>query len=392
MARLSIDWNPARRGGLAVLAIAIAAAGCHGNGPGAVPQAVRADLVQEVRPDTAERYSASFVPWTQVDLAFKSPGLVDSILQVRGADGRMRDAEAGDKVTEGTKLAVVRQLDYQQRLDQAEQQAKQAEAQLAAAEAVFHDAELDYTRAVNLYKTASITKPDYDQATARYESTRQQATAAKAILEAARTAVSQAQLGLSDATIRAPFTGWITARNVSVGSLVSGATVAFSMVETSTVKAMFAVPDTSLRNIHAGQQLTVTLDALAEPVAGTVTALSPEADPKSRVFTVEVSVPNPREEVRPGMIGSIAIGGQRDSRPRLMIPLSAVVRSPINSNGFAVFIVEQRNGASYASAQEITAGETYGNSIEVTSGLRAGERVITLGAELLRDGQQVRVL
>ncbi|MGD0903320.1 MAG: efflux RND transporter periplasmic adaptor subunit, partial [Terracidiphilus sp.] len=369
MARLSKDRNPARCGGLALLAMGIAATGCHGNGPGAVPQAVRVDVVQEVRPDTAERYSASFLPWTQVDLAFKSPGLVESILQVRGADGRMRDAEAGDKVAKGAKLAVVRQLDYTQRLEQAEQQAKQAEAQLAAAEAVFRDAELDYTRAVNLYKTASLTKPDFDQAKARYESTQQQADAAKAVVQAARTAVSQAQLGVSDTTIRAPFTGWITARNVSVGSLVSGATVAFSMVETSTVKAMFAVPDTSLRSIHAGQQLTVTLDAIAEPVNGTVTALSPEADPKSRVFTIEVSVPNASDEVRPGMIGSIAIGGQKDSRPRLMVPLSAVVRLPESSTAFAVFLVEQRNGASYAAAREITVGQTYGNSVEVTSGL-----------------------
>jgi RND family efflux transporter MFP subunit len=356
-----------------------------------VPQTVRAGVAQMTRPNTQERYSASFEPWRQVDLAFKSPGLIEKMLQVRGADGRMRDVEPGDKVNQGEPLAMVRQADYTLQLDQARAQEKVSEANLTVAEAVYRDAESDFKRAEALYRTASLTKPGYDQAKARYESTEQQVTAAEAAVTAAHVSVSSAELALSDTMVRAPFTGWVTARNVSQGTLANSATVAFTMIDTSTVKAMFAVPDTSLRNLHAGQKLTVSLDALEHPASGMVSTLSAAADPKSRVFTVEVAVPNPQDEIRPGMIGSIALGSDESTRLRLMIPLSAVVRSAENSRAFAVFLVEERIGKSFAVSREITVGETFGNAVEVTSGLAEGDRAVTLGAELLRDGQQVRV-
>jgi multidrug efflux system membrane fusion protein len=383
-----------RRAAWAALAAVAFTAGCR-NEPRAsetVLQAVRAGVVQEVRPEAPERYTATIVPFSQVDLAFKSPGPIESILQVRGADGRMRDVQAGDKVAKGAELAVVRQVDYVQRVEQTQEQLRQAQAQQAAAEAAFRDAKLDFTRAENLYKTASLIKPDYDQARARYESTEAQTEAAKAAVAAAATAVSQAQLALSDTTMRAPSDGWIVARNVDTGSLVSGATVGFSMMSTTAVKAVFAVPDTSLRSVRIGQRQVVALEALGRPVSGTVTAISPQADPKSRVFSVEVSLDNPRDEIRPGMIGSLALGARAEPSRRLAIPFSAVVRAPNNSQAFAVYRIEERSGGTFAVAREIAVGDTYGNSIEVVSGLDAGERIIVLGGELVHDGQQVRVL
>jgi multidrug efflux system membrane fusion protein len=378
------------RGALA--AAALLAAGCREEPRVSQPvlQAVRVGAVEEIAPDAPERYTASIVPYSQVDLAFKSPGLVESIFQVRGADGRMRNVEAGDKVAKDTALAVVRQVDYQQRVDQAQEQLRQARAQQAATEAAYRDAGLDFTRAENLYKTASLTKPDYDQAKARNDSTQAQVEAAKAVVAAAETALSEARLALNDTVVRAPFDGWIVARNVDVGSLTGGAMVGFSMMATSSVKAVFAVPDTTVGTVRTGQRLAVALEALARSVDGTVTAISPQADPKSRVFSVEISLDNPREEIRPGMIGSIALGSQAPHR-RLVIPFSGVVRAP-NDKGFAVFLAEERGGATYATARPITVGDTFGNSIEVVSGLAAGDRVIVLGAELVHDGEQVRVL
>jgi multidrug efflux system membrane fusion protein len=360
--------------------------------PEAAVQTVRAGTVEEIHPDAPERYSAIILPSAQVDLAFKSAGLIEKIHQVRGADGRTRDVQAGDSVAEGTELAVVRKLDYEQRVQQAQEQIGQAEAQLAQAEAVARQAEQDFKRAANLFQTASLTKPEYDQARARFESTTAQVSGAKWALETARTAVSEVKLTLSDTSVRAPFTGWVIARNVERGSLVGNSTVGFSMVDTHLVKAVFAVPDTSLKRIRPGQRLTVLLDALLHPAVGTVTAISPQADPKTHVFSVEVSVMNPKNEIRPGMIGSLALGPVHEPQARVVVPLSAVVRAPAVPNGFAVFRLEDRNGKTYATAENITVGSTFGNSIEVTSGARAGERIVALGGEFLRDGQEVRVL
>lgn len=371
-----------------------------------VIQTVRASVVEQIQPDVPARYSASIEPFAQVSLAFKSGGIVEGILQVRGADGRIRDVQAGDKVSRGAALAEVRPLDYQNSLERAEAQHAQAEAQLAqaraqlqAARANFAHADIDYARARNLFESASMVKPQYDLAKAQYDEGAAAVAAAEAAVKTAEggvanagAAVKEAKLSLSDTTLRAPFAGWISARNVDRGSLVGGATAGFSIVDTHLVKAVFGVPDVALATIHLGQKQPVMLDALHRTVTGVVTSISPQSDPQSRVFSIEVTLDNANEEVRPGMIGSVSFDGTRDSRPRLVVPLGAVMRAPGDPKGFAVYRITGRDGKSYASSQPIEAGQTFGNSIEVTSGLTAGQKIISIGSAQVRDGQQVNIL
>ena len=369
-------------------------------------QTVRAGVVQQIQPDVPERYSATIEPFAEVALAFKSAGIVEEILEIRGADGRLRNVQPGDKVAKGAELARVRPLDYQHRLDQNEAQRMQAEAllaqahaQLAQARANFNEADIEFARASNLFQSASLVKPQYDQAKGRHDAGAASVAAAEAAVSAAeggvanaRAAVNEAKLSLSDTALRAPFAGWISQRNVDRGSLVGNTTAGFAMLDTHLVKAVFAVPDSSLRMIHPGQKQPVALEALQRTVPGVITSISPQADPKSRVFAIEITLENSREEIRPGMIGSLALSGLRDSRPRLVVPLSAVVRAPSDPNGFAVFGLTERDGRSYAAAQTIEIGQTFGNSIEVIRGLTAGQKIISLGGAQLRDGQPVSVL
>ena len=390
-----------------ILPVALLYAGC--SKPAAVEPAVptvTGGVAQLMHPDVPERYTASVEPFTQVDLAFKSGGIIEQIHQVRGADGRLRNVEAGDLVAKDTVLALVRPLDYQHHLEGAEAQRAQADAQLAQAQAQleqaranFSEAGIEYQRDSNLFQSASLVKPQFDQTKGRYDSSEAAVRAAEAAVKAAQAAaanasvaVSDANLSLSDTSLRAPFTGWVTARNVDRGSIVSGAAAGFSMIDTHVVKAVFEVPDTTVPAIHPGQRQTVMLDALPHPAAGIITAISPQADPKSRVFGVEVTLDNPREEIRPGMIGSLTLGIVHDSAPRLVVPLSAVVRAPGDPHGFAVMLLLERDHRTFAAPQVIEIGQTFGNSIEVTRGLEPGQRLITIGGSLVHDGQQVHVL
>lgn len=360
--------------------------------PAAAIQTVRAGLVDQILPDTAERYSATISPIETIDMAFKSAGLIDHVLQTKGADGRIRDVQAGDLVTKGTELAVVRAIDYEQRVQQAQTQVAQADAQLAQAQANLRETEIEYTRAKTLFESASLIKPQYDQAKGRYESAQASVQGAQAAIANARTVVDQTKLTLSDTAVHAPFTGWITARNVQAGSLVGNSTVGFSMMDTHLVKAVFAIPDVSLKSVRLGQRQTILLDAVPHPLQGVVTSISPQADPKGRVFLVEVTIDNPQEEVRPGMIGTLVLGAAKEAAPRLVVPLGAVVHSPSHPEGFAVFTIRNRDGKTFAEAQDIQIGNTYGNSIEVTAGVSAGDRIVSLGGSLLRNGQEVRLL
>lgn len=363
-------------------------------------------VVEQILPGALERYSAIIEPIAQVDLGFKSVGIVERIYQVHGADGRMRNVQAGDKVTRDVELAVIRPLDYEQRVDQAAAQLAQAEAQVAQtqaqsaqARANFSEADLEYARTSNLFQSASVVKPQFDQAKGRYEAFAASVAAAEASVKGAeaavtraRAALSEANLSLSDTSVRAPIDGWITARNVDRGSLVGTATVGFSLTDTHLVKAVFAVPDSTLASVHLGTKQPVMLDVLQHEVPGVVTAISPQADPKTRLFSIEVTLDNSREEIRPGMLGSLTLGAVHNDKPRLAVPLSAVVRSPSDPKGFAVLCLTERDGKTFASAQRIEIGQTFGNAIEVMSGLRVNQRIVARGGSLVRDGQQVRVL
>jgi RND family efflux transporter MFP subunit len=390
-----------------LLTAALVLTGCRKEKhPELVIQVVRAGFAEEIQPGPEERYSVSLEPFDKVDLAFKSSGIVQGILQVRGADGRMRNAQAGDKVARNTELAQVRPVDYQHALEQAQAQRAQAEAQLthaqaelAVARANFETAKIEYTRANKLFQSASLVKPQYDQAKGRYDSDAASVAAAEAAITVAQdgvanadAAVKEAKLSLRDTTLNAPFAGWITARNVDRGSVVNGSTIGFTIVDTHLVKAAFTVPDFKVSGIRKGQKQAVLLEPLQRAAMGVVTSISPQADPQSRVFTVEVTLDNPHEDIRPGMIGSLILGQTRDLRPRLVVPLAAVVRAPSDPNGFAVFRLTERDGKSYASAQTIEIGETFGDSIEVTRGLSAGQKIVSLGGAQLHDGQQVSVI
>jgi hypothetical protein len=92
------------------------------------------------------------------------------------------------------------------------------------------------------------------------------------------------------------------------------------------------------------------------------------------------------------MIGSLSLAGAAHPVRRLVIPLSAVVRAPGNPNAFGVFRIESRDGKNYAVAKPIQIGATYGNAIEVTSGVSKEERIVALGGELLQNDQEIRVL
>src|SRR5512133_932005 len=136
--------NGIENSGMSIMAVALACViGQTGCGKAESEQRtltpVRTAQVQTISTGSETKYSANIVPNAQVDLAFKSGGYVQSIRQVRGADGRMRSLDTGDWVTKGTVLAVVRQKDY---VDQREQ----AKAQLARAQSDLEHARLNFER------------------------------------------------------------------------------------------------------------------------------------------------------------------------------------------------------------------------------------------------------
>src|SRR5215469_7219145 len=342
------------------------------------PLPVRIAVVRTVTVGNPARYSASIVPYSQVDLAFQSSGYVDRVLQVASARGGMRNIDQGDWVKKGTVLAVVSQQNYQDKL-------AQANAQLAGAQAQHLKDQLSFDRVSTLYSSQSATKPELDSAQSQLDTSAAQVAAAQA-------QISEAQTALAYCSLQAPFDGWIVKRSVDAGSFVGPATNGFTIADTRTVKAVFGVPDTSISRVRVGQSQIITTDALPQTFTGHVTAISPSADPKSRVFSVEVSIANPKDELKSGMVASLSLDGVPLPRSVMAVPLSAVIHDPQRANGFAVLTAQGDGDIESAQLRPVDLGEVYGDLIAVNSGLQFGERVVTIGATLVKSGDQVRVM
>lgn len=367
-----------------VLLVAGLAAGCskvEGEEVKA-PQPVRAAAVAEAPAPAGVRYSATIEPYEQVTLAFKTSGYVDQVLVRRGADGRMRTAQPGDTVTRGTVLARIRETDAREKV-------AQGRSRLAESDASLTKARLDLDRAQALYRAESLIKPELDAAQAAFDGAEARVRSARADLELAESA-------LRDCLLIAPSSGVVLDRTVEVGSLASPGAASFVIGDVQSVKARFGIPDSAIQSVRLGDPIDVTVEAIgAQTLTGRLTAIAPVADAQSRVFDVEVTIPNGAGSLRPGMIGTVAIGGDavaaKAPRP-LTVPLTAIVRSRDNGGQFAVFVVERHNGTETARARRVQLGEVIGNGIAVRDGLTDGETVVVSGATLLVDGAEIKVI
>jgi len=364
---------------LVFLAVAGVLGGCHHELP--IPsqpaKAVRLATVAATQASGETlRYSASILPYAQVDLAFRTSGYVTGVKQVQGADGRTRDIGTGDYVEKGAILAHVR-------LEDMKNQVAQAQAQLDQAVAQHTQADQDFGRAKVLFSTQSLTKPDYDQSQEKFNST-------QASVDNAKAALRQAELTLGDSDLKAPFSGFLLNRYIDMGSLVSPSSPAFTIADISSAKATFGVPDYALGRVRLGQQLGITLQEDVTPFVGYVTSISPSADTKNRVFTVEVTVKNRGARLKPGMIASLGLG-QVSHTSDASVPLSAIIPCPSKPGCFAVMIAREQAGKWTASLREVQLGATNESSIAV-GGVQAGEKVIAVGAQLLKDGDLIEVI
>lgn len=363
---------------------------------------VRLSAIEMYTPAQGGRYSASILANRQVNLAFRVNGFVESLYQVHGADGRTRSVDMGDVVPAGTVLARVRVKDYELQVAQAEGQVTQArnsqqaaQAQLRQAEAGAEKAEQDFARADALFEKKSLTKSDYDAATANRDATRAQAAAARSqaqasagVLSAAQGALGTATLGFQDTALVAPFTGAVVQRSVETGSLAGPSLVAFVLADVSSVKATFGVPDVLVARIRRGSRMSVYTEAFPNrQFQGFVSTVAAMADSSTRVFQIEVTIPNNGAMLRPGMIASLDAAEAPVLQAVRVAPLSAIVGGENGPSQFAVVVFDH----GVARRRPVTLGRMYGDRIEVT-GVEAGETVVSSGATFVSDGEQVRVI
>lgn len=341
------------------------------------PTPVEVASVEATAVGNSLTYSASLIPTERVDLAFKVGGYVKDIATAPGPDGRQRILQKGDKVAKGAMLAALRDDDYQAAL-------KKAVAARDEEQASYREAAVNFERYQTLYNQKVVAKSEFDKA-------REKLDYYKAAVERTTHQMEEASLQLRDTVIKTPLDGLVLGRSIEKGSLVASGTLAFVLADLSTVKAVFGVPDFMLRRIKPGDAVPITVEALDnETFTGTITAVAPSADPKSRVFDVEVSIANPDLRLKDGMIVSARTAGENASR--LVLPINAIVRDPADPQGFLVYVFEEAAGKATAKGRKVKIGDVVGNRVTLLEGPAPGEHVITTGATMVYDGAPVRLI
>jgi membrane fusion protein, multidrug efflux system len=299
---------------------------------------------------------------------------VGSISPVQGA---MISAELAGTVAEikfqsGT---VVKKGDVLLKLD-----ASAEEAQMRSAEADAELAKKDFERAQDLAARKVISAAELDAAQTKY-------TQKKAAVENMQSIIDKKQ-------IRAPFDGVAGIRAVNPGQMVKVGDALVSLQGLDQVFVDFSLPQQQLAEIKPDLSVKVTTDALPDrEFDGKLTAVNPAIDPVTRNVSLQATLDNRDHALRAGMFGRVTVLLPQKKQV-LFVPSTAVSYAPY---GNSVFVIEKKTDEKTKTEglilrqAFIRTGETRGDFVAVTNGVKASEQVVSTGVFKLRNGMNVVV-
>jgi membrane fusion protein (multidrug efflux system) len=193
---------------------------------------------------------------------------------------------------------------------------------------------------------------------------------------------------LKDRLVKAPFAGVVGLRNISPGALVEPGDVITTLDDDSVMKLDFPVPSVFLPSLRPGLAIQARAPALGEGTfEGQISAVDSRVDPVTRAVQVRALLPNPDRLLRPGLLMRVAL--LRNPRQGLSIPEEALLHR--GEEHFVLALTETDDGA-VPERRAVQIGARRPGFVEVTSGLTAGERVITHGNDKAKPGEPVAVI
>lgn len=261
----------------------------------------------------------------------------------------------------------------------------------ANARAAYELAKTEFARTEQLQALKLVSQSEFDQRQAQVEAARRQYEVARngaeqqyQALMAARARVVLARKAVDDTNVRAPFAGVVGERLVSVGDYVTRGMKIATVMRVNPLRVELTVPEQFATSVSEGRAVALEVDAYpATTFNGTIRFMSPSVKAESRSLIVEALVDNRDGRLKPGFFATARIE-QTSNSPGILVPGVAVRTTA----GTARVYVES-NG--HAEERIVTVGDTLGDLIEITSGLSAGEKVVTTGIDRVTDGARVEV-
>jgi len=392
---------------------------CSG-GPKEEAPVVPVQLVQVQKAALQQKVVADAVlfPIAQSAIVPKISAPVEKFLVNRGSHVRAgqllavlenRDLAAAAQENKGSydqaqaQYATTTTADLPQEIQKAQLEAQAAKQQLDAQQKVFDSRQ-------ELFKQGALPRKELDQAGVDLTNARNQyeiaqkhleavnavgkqqtLKSAKGQLESAEGKYAGASAQLAYSGIKSPINGVVTDRPLYPGEMTAAGTPLLTVMDISTVVARAHIPQQSAALLKSGDKATLTVPGMDQPISGKVSLVSPALDPNSTTVEVWVQIKNPQERLKPG--SSVQISMVARSLPdALAIPVAALLTG--QDGGTSVMVEgacpESKNASDRCALQrDVKTGIRDDDRVQITDGLREGDRVVASGAYGLPDKSRI---
>ncbi len=332
-------------------------------------------VVGEQATGQSRRISGKIVAADISPLSFSVNGTVEDVLVSRG-----------DEVREGQLLARIDSIPLRLAVEQARGQLNIERAKLV-------ESKQAYEREVRIFKKGAGMQSAVDKATA-------ERSTARGKLRSAQSDLDRKERDLLQTKLVAPFSGTIASRSIEPFQEIAVGKEAFVLQSSDALNVEVLVPETLIRDVDYGQAVQLTFPTIAEvTVSGVVNEIGSRAE-SGNAFPVKIQLSQSETDLRPGMTASVTFNFYQylDGRTAYLIPISALAievgllrrtrggeRTP---NNVPLFIIDDAN---QLQVRDVVIGDLRGNKLEVFEGLEAGEKIVSAGVPLLREGMTVEL-
>ena len=398
---------------LALLAITLVA-GCS-NPQAATPPTENVETVTPVQVETVNTgsvsseagISAKLAPSEEVQVSPKMGGKITSLPVKLGQHVekgqllfKLDETELQNTVRQAEAALRVAQASLNQTGSTSDQGLVQAKNSLKQAETALADAKVNQQRMQQLFNQGAISAQQMEQANSQlttaqtsYENAQQslQAAGQKTGLQVSEASVNQSAVSLANAreqlanaTVTAPISGFVSSVSGAVGQM-SGQQPVVVIVNTNPLLVKANLSEADITKVKVGTVVKVNVQSTDKTIEAKVTAVSPVMDSQLKAYPIEITIPNPSNELKSDMVVNVTFPSTTSEASNALV----ISRKAVFDRDGKRYVFKLEG--EIAKLTEVTTGKSSSDSIEITSGLSAGDQIVVKGQTLLQDGSKTSI-
>jgi RND family efflux transporter MFP subunit len=358
------------------------AGGCTGKSE-AKPATGAPQVAVEVMPVTGAdltdgiEVTGTLAPKFEAEVKTEIPGLVKELYVTEWV-----------RVRKGQPLARIGLAETEALVKRGEANLESSKAASLQARVAAERAEREKLRVLKLKEAGLATQQAVDDSLSESEAAKARVGAAQAQVRASEEEVSQSRARLAKGLVRSPIDGVVALKDVNLGSLASDAAAGkpiFRIVDNRLMNLTVTVPSSQMSAVKLGQPVLFTTDGVpGKSFTGKVMFINPSVTEADRSLKVIAEVPNVSEQLKGGLFakGKIVTGSRRGV---IQVPRGTLSALDLERHTGSLFVVQ----AGVARRREVATGALSGEMVEIASGLKAGEQLVSRGGFAIKDGDRV---